>query len=193
MIELRHLHLSFGEKCVLDGFSFTLPESGVVCLSGPSGCGKTTLARVLAGLETPQRGEIRGLAPGETALMFQEDRLLPWLSAARNVAAVCSDDAARAMLARVGLAGEADAMPHQLSGGMRRRVALARALAFPSRLLILDEPFTGLDDEARQALYPLVRDAAAQKPVLLITHRADELAALADQTLYLSGPPLKIV
>lgn len=193
MIELRDIHLSYGEKCVLDGFSLALPELGIVCLSGPSGCGKTTLARVLAGLERPQHGEIYGLPPGKTALMFQEDRLLPWLSAARNVAAVCSDDAARAILARVGMAAEADALPAQLSGGMRRRVALARALAFPSRLLILDEPFTGLDDDARQALYPLLHDAAAEKPVLLITHRADEIAALADQTLYLSGPPLKIV
>jgi NitT/TauT family transport system ATP-binding protein len=192
MIELRDLCLHFGDKAVLQGFTLSLPETGILALSGPSGCGKTTLARVLAGLESPESGEIRGLS-GNVALLFQEDRLLPWWSAAQNIAAVSSDQAARQFLAAVGLADEADALPSELSGGMRRRVALARALAFESSLLILDEPFNGIDEAAKQALYPLIHEAAQNKPVLLITHRQDEREALADRTVFLDGTPLTIL
>lgn len=193
MIELHEVTISYGEKTVLRDFSLALPESGIVCLSGPSGCGKTTLARVLAGLEIPEHGQITGLRPGEAALLFQEDRLLPWLSAARNVAAVCSADAAREWLRAVGLDAEADAIPASLSGGMRRRVALARALAYNSRLLLLDEPFTGIDADTKRALYPLIEHAAQSKPVVLITHHKDELEALGGRILRLSGPPLQIL
>ncbi len=126
-------------------------------------------------------------------MLFQEDRLLPWLSAARNVSAVCPMAEALRQLEAVGLAAAADAMPDELSGGMRRRVALARALAYPARLLILDEPFNGVDAATKQTLYPLIRAQAKSRPVLLITHHADEIAALANRVITLSGPPLTIV
>ncbi len=193
MIRLDDVSVRFGEKRVLERFSLALPESGILGLSGPSGCGKTTLARVLAGLIRPDSGDISGIAPGDAAMLFQEDRLLPWLSALGNVAAVCDRECAREFLVAVGLESEADARPDALSGGMRRRVALARALAYPSRLLILDEPFTGIDGALRERLYPLIRAAAEKKPVVLITHSPDELAALSDRTLFLDGPPLCIL
>ena len=193
MIRLDDVSVRFGEKRVLEHFSLVLPRTGVLGLSGPSGCGKTTLARVLAGLVRPDSGSISGIAPGEAALLFQEDRLLPWLTALDNVAAVCDKACAQEFLAAVGLESEADTRPDALSGGMRRRVALARALAYPSRLLILDEPFTGVDAPLRERLYPLIRAAAAEKPVVLITHHPDELAALSEHTLTLGGPPLRIL
>ena len=193
MIRLDDVSVRFGEKRVLEHFSLALPHAGVLGLSGPSGCGKTTLARVLAGLVPPDSGNISGIAPGEAALLFQEDRLLPWLTALGNVAAVCDKSRARKWLSAVGLEPEADTRPESLSGGMRRRVALARALAYPSRLLILDEPFTGVDAPLRGRLYPLIRAAAEEKPVVLISHHPDELAALADRTLTLGGPPLQIL
>ena len=193
MIRLDDVSVRFGEKRVLERVSLTLPETGVVTLSGPSGCGKTTLARVLAGLIRPDGGSVSGIVCGQAAFMFQEDRLLPWLSALENVAAVCPKETALRALSAVGLEAEADTLPERLSGGMRRRVALARALAYPSDLLILDEPFTGVDDALRERLYPLIRASAKAKPVLLITHHPGEIAALSDRTLTLSGPPLRIL
>ncbi len=193
MIALHNISLSFGEKSVLSGFSLSLPDTGVVCLSGPSGCGKTTIARILSFLQKPDSGSVDGICPGEAAVLFQEDRLLPWLSALGNLTAVCDDHTARRLLKAMGLSKEADAMPAELSGGMRRRIALARALAYDSRLLILDEPFNGIDEAAKTSLYPLIRQAAKNKPVLLITHHAGEIEALSDDVIELDGPPLRIL
>lgn len=192
MIELDRITVRFGEKCVLQDFSLQLPERGVLCLSGPSGCGKTTLARVLCFLQKPDSGAVRGLEPGQTAMLFQEDRLIPWLSVQKNLELVMPSDRAREMLQAVELTQEAKALPGTLSGGMRRRVALARALGYEARLLILDEPFKGLDAALKERLYPRIRAAAAQRSVLLISHEAEEIRALADAVLRLSGPPLCI-
>ena len=192
MIQLKNATVRFGEKAVLDDFSFTLPETGVTCLLGPSGCGKTTLARVLAGLQTLQTGTLTGIAPGQTAFVFQEDRLLPWLTARENVAAVLPKarrGEADRFLADFELPEAADLLPRELSGGMQRRVALARGFAYGGNLLILDEPFKGLDQDLARRLYPLVLEAARTKPVLLITHHPQEAEALGT-VLRLSGPPL---
>ena len=193
MIQLHDITVRFGDKLVLDHFSLQLPERGVLCLSGASGCGKTTLTRVLCCLQKPQTGEVLGLKSGESAVLFQEDRLLPWYSVRRNLEAVLTPEEALHWLERVELAAEADSLPEALSGGMQRRVAFARALAFPGKLLILDEPFKGMDQALRRRLYPLVREQAEQRPVLLITHEADEMQALADRVLHLDGPPLQVL
>ena len=195
MMGLSHVTLRYGDKLVLEDLTFTLPETGVVSLLGPSGCGKTTLARVLAGLAEPDAGTLEGLKLGDTAFVFQEDRLLPWLTARENVAAVLPK-ARRAeadkFLAAVELSEAADLLPRALSGGMQRRVALARGLAYGGKLLILDEPFKGLDQALCQRLYPLILQAAADKPVLLITHQPDEAQTLG-RVLRLEGPPLRIL
>ncbi len=192
MIELRDLCVAFGEKQVLDHFSLTLPERGVISLSGPSGCGKTTLARVLCFLQKPDSGGIYGLQPGQTSVMFQEDRLFPWRTVRQNLELVTSPRDAGEWLERMELQQEADVLPETLSGGMRRRVSLARALAFDGKLLILDEPFKGMDDALKQRLYPHVRAQAERRAVLLITHEAEEAQALAQRRLHLQGPPLCI-
>lgn len=195
MIKLENIALRYGDKTVLDRFSLTLPEAGITCLLGPSGCGKTTLARVLAGLQRPDSGEVSGILPGETAFLFQEDRLLPWCTALENVQAVLPKarrSQARDWLEAVELEESLNALPASLSGGMQRRVALARALAYGGRLLILDEPFKGLDQALARRLYPLVQKAAEVRPVLVITHDPEEAQALG-RVLRLDGVPLTVL
>lgn len=133
MIALEDVSFAYGQKPVLQAVSLRFPKSGAVCLFGASGCGKTTLLRLLSGLEKPDKGRLTGLEGKRTAMLFQEDRLLPWLSVLENVAVVLEGPDARARAADwlelVGLADAAHKRPAALSGGMRRRAALARALA----------------------------------------------------------------
>ena len=194
MIKLEDVSLAFEERIILEHCSVVLPERGVLCLFGPSGCGKTTFARVLTGLQCPDSGSVEGIEPAESAMMFQEHRLLPWLTVRQNVAAVLPKHGdAMAWLHAVGLGDSAELLPSALSGGMQRRAALARALAYDSKLLVLDEPFQGLDVPAKQALYPHIRAAAEKKPVLLITHDREEAVALSDAIWYVEGPPLRVL
>ncbi len=189
-IMMNNITFGYGATRICEGLGWTLPESGVVCLWGPSGCGKTTLLRLLAGLEKPQGGVIEpsGYA---ISMVFQEDRLLPWLTVRQNAALAC-DDAARvdALLDAVGLTDYADSTPDAISGGQQRRVALVRALAADSELLLLDEPFTGLDEETKALVLPLIRKAASTRPVVLVTHIAAEAAALDAAMIPLDGLPL---
>ena len=184
---------AYAEKPILFDVSFDLPKAGVTCLTGESGCGKSTLLRLLCGLETPQSGEITD-PPRRPAVVFQEDRLLPWETALQNVALPLGDipDAkarAKKALDAVGLSDEEQArLPKALSGGQCRRVALARALALPDAdALLLDEPFAGLDDDRVDAVAALLRDAAKEKPVFVITHDSDDQKRLEATLLHLRG------
>ena len=191
MIQISNLTLAYGDKLVLDRFSLTLPDTGVTVLSGPSGCGKTTLMRCIAGLERPQGGTIAGLSPQETAFLFQEDRLFPWRTAEQHILDVLPKarrGEADRWLALVGLEAEKAAYPAALSGGMKRRLALARTLAFGGRLYLLDEPFTGVDGERVKALMAALRELGT--PVLLSSHE-ELVRTLADRVVYLDGPPLR--
>ncbi|MCH3972195.1 MAG: ATP-binding cassette domain-containing protein [Oscillospiraceae bacterium] len=196
--ELRQVSFTYENGTqVLQNFSLCLPACGTVCLLGPSGCGKTTLLRLLAGLEVPQSGTVS--APRQTAVVFQEDRLLPWMTARRNVAAVlhgCRKENLRQAgewLQKLNLAGSEDALPSELSGGMRQRVALARAMAFGPELLLLDEPFHALDPENRRTCMRLLHQQGQQKLTLLVTHNLEEAKQFADSMIFLQGPPLKII
>lgn len=192
MITLEHLSVSFGPKAVLRDFSLTLPAQGITALSGPSGCGKTTLLRVLAGLQPLAQGRVTGVDPRRTALLFQEDRLFPWRTARQQISDVLprerSGEADR-WLSLVELTGEETAAPSALSGGMRRRLALARCLALGGELYLLDEPFTGVDPQRTTRLMEVIR--ALNKPVILSSHEAQVLD-LADRVVALSGPPLAL-
>ena len=193
MIQISNLTLAYGDKLVLDRFSLTLPDTGVTVLSGPSGCGKTTLMRCIAGLERPQGGTVAGLSPRETAFLFQEDRLFPWRTAEQHILDVLPKarrGEADRWLALAGLEGERAAYPAALSGGMKRRLALVRALALGGGLYLLDEPFTGVDGERIRALMAALKELGT--PVLLSSHEA-LVRSLADRVVCLDGPPLKIL
>ena len=193
MIQAEHLSLSFGSREVLRDFSLAVPDQGVTALRGASGCGKTTLLRCLAGLERPQGGRISGIAPRETAFLFQENRLLPWRTAGQHITDVLPRarwGEAADWLALAELEGEERAYPASLSGGMGRRLALARCLALGGRLYLLDEPFTGVDPERAARIMGRIR--ALNTPVLLVSHEAPVLA-LADRILDMDGPPLRIL
>lgn len=183
MIETRDLTVTYDGRAVLREVDLTVPDGAHIALMGPSGCGKTTLLRVLAGLQTPDAGTVR-VEPGRMACVFQEPRLLPWRTAAENVNAVLSDRAqtmpqALAWLERLELGDACDQYPAALSGGMQQRVAIARALAYDAPVLLLDEPFRGLDAALRARVTALIADAAADKTLVLATHDAADAAALS--------------
>lgn len=192
MIELKHVRAGYEDKLVLDDFSLTLPKAGVTVLAGPSGCGKTTLLRLLAGLETPQSGTIQGVDPKRTAVLFQEDRLFPHRTVAQHLTDVLPRERHKEVpvwLSLAELEREAHDLPGQLSGGMCRRLALARALALGGDLYLLDEPFTGIDLPRRRRLMEALR--ALNAPVILVSHEP-EVAQLADRVIVLDGPPLQV-
>ncbi len=201
-LALERLSHRFGERLAVDALDLDIAEGEVVCLLGPSGCGKTTTLRLAAGLERVQEGRIRiagqvvagagrALPPERrhVGLMFQDYALFPHLSVIENVAFGLSGrsdgrlDRARAALAKVGLAGRADAFPHMLSGGEQQRVALARALAPGPQVMLMDEPFSGLDirlrDQVRDDTLALLE--AAGTAVLLVTHDPEEAMRMANR------------
>lgn len=189
-LRIRQICLSYGDKTVLDHFSLDLDWEGVAALTGPSGCGKTTLLRVLGGLAVPSSGEVEGISPQRTAFLFQENRLLPWRTAEQHIQDVLPKarwGQARSFLSFAELEAERSAYPATLSGGMARRLALARCAALGGDLLLLDEPFSGVDEE--RALRLLGRLRARGTPVLLVSHEPAILSA-CDRVWSLDGPPL---
>ena len=179
-MQIEHIRKAYGDQIVLQDVSFPL-TTGVTCLMAPSGSGKTTLLRILLGLETPDGGTIHD-APARWGVMFQENRLLEHLNAMDNlrfaIGPALDTDAAQALLRRLGLGDEGSKPTRDYSGGMKRRLALARALLAPSDALALDEPFTGLDEENRLRCMDCIRRYTAGKPVLLVTHDPEDAAFL---------------
>lgn len=196
-IELVSISKSYDRQIILKDFSLTLPEKGIVCLQGPSGCGKTTLLRLLAGLETPDSGEIKGLLYAKAephgpkiAMVFQEDRLLPSFSARRNIAIVSKEEDPDPLMERLGILDAADKPVHALSGGMQRRVALARAMAYGGEIYLLDEPFKGLDQATKKRVMDQFKPLGEKALVIVVTHDAAEAKYLGGWTIELTGPPL---
>ena len=191
MIKLWNITVCYGEKLILDRFSLEIPRRGLTALSGPSGCGKTTLLRAAAGLAKPSEGSVSGVDPARTAFLFQEDRLLPWRTVYQHITDVLPrsrrGEAGR-WLAFAELEGEGNAYPAALSGGMARRLALARCAALGGDLFLLDEPFAGVDQERTARILDRLRGLGA--PVVLATHQPQVLAA-CDRIISLDGPPLR--
>ena len=190
MITLQHLSKSYGEKRVLCDVNLTIPDKGIFCLMAPSGAGKTTLLRLLMGLETPDSGEIVFSPPAPRIVaVFQEDRLCPGMNAISNIRlvnpALTRAEVLSAMQA-VGLFDCADQPARELSGGMARRVAILRALLAPWDLLILDEPFKGLDEKTKRLVLAFTAKHIAQKNALLVTHDSDEAKVLGARILDLN-------
>ncbi len=185
MIRFENVSLVYGDKTVLAAVDLHVPPGARAALMGPSGCGKTSLLRMAAGLAKPTSGRVTVNAQ-RLAYAFQEPRLMPWRTAAENVNAVLSDRAAtlpeaRKWLAAVGLAEAENKFPEELSGGMRQRVDLARAMAYSGDLLFLDEPTKELDPDRRQEVLALLREHAKARTLLMATHSMLEAQALADQ------------
>ena len=188
-IELEHVFFSYGEKAVLRDVSFMVEDGETVALEGPSGAGKTTVLRLIAGLLTPARGGVRG-GEGGAAVVFQEDRLIPHLTAEENLRLVndaLTHGQAEALLAAVGLEGEAKRLPGELSGGMRRRVAIARATASGRAPVLLDEPFQGLDGETKRRVTDFVRSFTRSRTTVLVTHDASDADALGARIIRLDA------
>ncbi len=191
-IAWQKAELSFGNKKILHQFSYTLPEKGVICFFGPSGCGKTTLLHTLNGLLKLQSGQILGLEQKKCAMVFQEDRLLPQLTAWQNIALV-NEQETMLYLQKVGLAEFAQQKPTDFSGGMKRRLAIARAWAADSDLLLLDEPFTGLEESLASHIMAQIKlEVACKKPVILVTHDSQIAKKYSDFLVAVTGPPLQI-
>lgn len=184
-ITLEHIHKRYGERVVLSDCTLTLPDEGRICLFGPSGCGKTTLLRLIAGLERPDGGSIIHSKAPHFSCHFQEDRLLSWYTVAENLALTMPRDAVSCWLEKIGMPEAATLYPDELSGGMRRRVSLARALGHESDILILDEPVRELDETMAQRMLRLIDDSVAQRLLLLVTHDAAQAEMLKCQVVHL--------
>lgn len=178
---LANVTHGYGAADVLAGFSLALAPGEVVALVGANGTGKTTAARLLLGLETPRAGTVTQPRGARTAAVFQEDRLCGHLCASANVELVLERNKwalVHAELTAAGLASDAHERPvTELSGGQRRRVAIARAMATGASCVVLDEPFQGIDADSRDALIAYVRERTAGAAVLLITHDASDVEA----------------
>ena len=195
----------------LDHIDLEVPDGQFVAIVGPSGCGKSTLLTLVAGLRQPSQGtllcdgeRISKPVPRRLGMIFQEANLLPWLNAVDNVAFPLKlrgepkaerRAAARDMLALTGLTGFEDKLPHQLSGGMKQRVAIARGLVQNPAVLLMDEPFAALDEQTRMLLGDeLLRIwSETRKTVLFVTHSLNEAVYLADRVVVLSARPGRIV
>ena len=185
MLKLHNLTLRYGEHTVLQNLCLTLEPGQRLAIMGPSGCGKTTLLRVILGLLKPTSGQVENNFR-QVSAVFQEPRLLPWRTALENVNLVLGDGKdtlpqAEGVLGQMGLADAKNKYPRELSGGMQQRVAIARAMAFKGDLLILDEPFKGLDEDLR---HQVMRDIAQTKAaILLVTHDKQEAQMLGCKIL----------
>lgn len=207
-LEVTGVTRSFGGRPVVDDVSLSVAAGRVTCLLGPSGCGKSTTLRMIAGVERPDAGEVRidgravfgagvNLPPEarSVGLMFQDFALFPHLTVAQNVAfGLGGDRAAKAarvgeLLERVNLSGYGAKHPHELSGGEQQRVALARALAPRPRVMLMDEPFSGLDNRLRDGIRDATLEVLKEEgaAVLLVTHEPDEAMRMADEIALMRG------
>jgi ABC-type nitrate/sulfonate/bicarbonate transport system ATPase subunit len=186
-----------GPVDVLGDISFSVARGEVAALIGPSGCGKTTLLRIVVGLDTDFEGAVRLPAHGRLGVVFQEPRLLPWRTVEQNVrlaAPQASEAVLDGLFGTLGLSEHRRHYPGELSVGLARRVALARAFAIDPELLVLDEPFVSLDGELATRLRAELAELVTRRPVttLLVSHDVDEVIGLADRVFLLSGKPAQV-
>ena len=194
MLTLDNISFSYGQKKVLKDFSLSLNAGELLAVMGPSGCGKTTVLRIIAGLIQPENGTVRNNF-SKISMVFQESRLFPWLTVYDNILAVlpkktdCKSKIYE-ILEAVGLSDCAGMFPSELSGGMKSRASLARALAYDGDLYLLDEPFAALDEKLRSELTVLLKEKMQEKDAaaILVTHLAKEARQFADRIYTFAEP-----
>ena len=192
-IVLNHIDKSFGEKQIFQDFNYQIKDEMILGISGPSGVGKTTLLRMLAAQEKPDHGEIIGIPDNGVSFVFQDNRLLPWMTCRENIDFVLKSENEKnkidSILQMVGLVDVVDQLPQTLSGGQQKRVALARAFCKDSPLLLMDEPLTGLDADLKKQIMDdfiqLWRLESPKRTVVLVSHDTDILSHYCDDVLKL--------
>ena len=188
-IIINQLSKKYGDNQVLNHFTASLEEGSITIIMAPSGSGKTTLLRILAGIETADSGNINGMSNKKISIVFQEDRLCENLSSLSNVRLVCDKSVSKQQiidsLRAAGLAGSELQPVRELSGGMRRRVALVRAIMVPYDILILDEPFKGLDEENKRNMIYYTKEKCKGKTVIMVTHEESEAVLMGGKILYM--------
>lgn len=197
MLSIKKLDKKYGELTVLKNINLEVGDNEIVALLGPSGCGKSTLLNLIAGIAKEYEGQIHHQA-GKIGYVFQEDRLLPWLNVYENirVAGEAEDrERIRELIQKMKLNGFEHYYPEQLSGGMRQRCGIARALYFGSSLLLMDEPFRSLDCHLRMEMLEHVKELqkTEQISLLFVTHDMEEAFMLADRILLLGKRPSSII
>lgn len=190
-IEIRNLTKYFGENLVLDHISTIFKDRKVNCILGESGCGKTTLLHIIMGIVKADSGSILGLEDRKVSAIFQEDRLCESLTLLKNIRLVCdnkiSNDAISKHIAQVGLKDYLHEPIDKLSGGMKRRVSIVRAILYPCDTIIMDEPFKGLDDATKLAVTEYIKKYTVDKTLIVVTHDQRDIYQLgADHILTLT-------
>lgn len=189
-IVVKNLSKSFGDRPVLSEFDAVMPEGACTCIMGPSGCGKTTLLYILMGLLKADSGEITGVHARKSAV-FQEDRLCEEFSAMANVRLVLnrgiSDSVIEEHLRELGLGSSLRGPVRELSGGMKRRVAIARAVLAPGAVIFMDEALKGLDAETKSGVIEYIKRHTAGKTMLMVTHDPDEAAVFGGPVIKMKG------
>jgi NitT/TauT family transport system ATP-binding protein len=203
-LKLVNITKRFQGMDVIDDLSLHIPRNKITCILGPSGCGKTTLLKMIAGLLEPDHGQIHFSEEGAAfSFVFQEDRLLPWRNVRDNIKLILQnsmnpdliDEMIEKNLERVGMAAYATYYPHQLSGGMRQRVSFVRAFSYPSKIVLLDEPFQGIDLPRKKQLMENVRTLLREDPrtVVFVTHIPEEGIYFSDRIVLLSAQPARMI
>lgn len=188
-IKLTNISKCFGEKQVLKDVTITLEKGRTYCIMGPSGSGKTTLINILLGIIKPDSGRIEGLEDKKRSAVFQEDRLIDHWDAVKNVQLVCNSNITEAMihahLEEVSLSDYEGKLVSSFSGGMRRRVAIVRAILSLKDLILMDEPFKGLDSSLKQQVIRYIKEHTKNKTLIVITHDQEDVTLLQAELLML--------
>lgn len=191
MIKFENVFKSFEDKKIIENLNIEFPEKGGVCLFGESGIGKSTILNLISGLTKPDSGEIKGIENKKFSYVFQDDRLIEWLNVLENVMIVVNREQAfekkkiaEDLLNEFELLDFKNKYPHELSGGMRRKLSIARALAFSGDVFLLDEPFKGLDEKSKQKVANIILSKINDKLVILVSHEDNEIKLMKVDKIY---------
>ena len=201
-ISLKHISKRFNSLEVFRDFSVTFQRGRISCLLGPSGCGKTTILNMINGFDSPDRGQIEGIGDKKISNIFQEPRLLPWKKVLENVTLILETSVSKGeavsiaqnYLSMVELSGFQHYYPRQLSGGMKQRVAIARAFSYPSDIILMDEPFRGLDLKLKNSVMEAFRKTweSDRRTVIFVTHDVEEAVLLGHEIFVLTPVPASV-